>query len=69
MSQNPHEEEYSEPKKYPLLCTNTHCKYYGKEVRELNSKSQDLYGVEFYWLCPKCFKKLVKLEKEKVQFG
>lgn len=69
MSQNPHEGEYSEPKKYPLCCTNSHCKYYGLEVRELNSNLHGKYGVEFYWLCPKCFKKLVILEKEKVEFG
>jgi len=69
MRQNPHEGDYSEPKKYPLLCTNTHCTYYGINVRELNLESEGLYGVELHWLCPKCFKKLIKLEREKVQFG
>ena len=69
MRQNPHEGDYSEPKKYSLLCTNTHCTYYGINVRELDSKLVDKHDVKFHWLCPKCFEKLIRLEKEKVEFG
>ena len=68
MKQIPNEDEYSKPyQSCYLRCTD--CNYLGKGVRRLKDFDRNNQEPKFYWLCPKCFKKVILGRgREEVEF-
>jgi hypothetical protein len=68
MNEIPHAKEYSLPYlSSRLICTNCDCR--GERVRRLKREHRKVTDYKLFWLCPKCFKKMI-LDKgrEEVEF-
>lgn len=66
--QIPDKKEYSLPYLYSrLICTNCNCCEEG--TRRLKRDVRKKFDVKLFWLCPKCFKKIILNKgKEQVNF-
>lgn len=63
MSEQLSEEDYGSPEMdMDLYCTNHDdgCHYRGTGVRILHLEKWEIFGVNFKYLCPECFKKLMR---------